>query len=100
MHLVGERWVDRYGPMVRVKLPGSTMVLVADLEAINEILRDRPDGYRRWVSQREVIEEMGPNGVFSSEGDALPRLRAGARRLCRPGFRSPSSWRWSQRACG
>jgi cytochrome P450 len=75
VHLVGERWVDRYGPMVRVELPGATMVLVADLEAINEILRDRPDGYRRWVSQREVIEEMGPNGVFSSEGDDWKRQR-------------------------
>jgi cytochrome P450 len=75
VHLVGEKWVKRYGPMVRVELPGSTMVLVADLEAINEILRDRPDGYRRWISQREVIEEMGPNGVFSSEGDDWKRQR-------------------------
>ena len=75
VHLVGERWVERYGPMVRVKIPGATMVLVADLEAINEILRDRPDGYRRWASQREVIEEMGPNGVFSSEGDDWKRQR-------------------------
>jgi cytochrome P450 len=75
VHLVGEKWVQRYGSMVRVELPGSTMVLVADLEAINEILRDRPDGYRRWISQREVIEEMGPNGVFSSEGDDWKRQR-------------------------
>jgi cytochrome P450 len=75
VHLVGEKWIRRYGPMVRIRVGRGTIVAVADREAINEILRDRPDGYRRWADQRAVIEEMGPPGVFAAEGEDWKRQR-------------------------
>jgi hypothetical protein len=59
VHLTAERLVERYGPMVRLEVPRSTIVLLADREAIEAILRERPgrrlaevaDG-RHWRSAR------------------------------------------------
>jgi sterol 3beta-glucosyltransferase len=47
VHLVAERWARRYGPIIRVKIGPRLMVAVSDADAINEILRARPDGFRR-----------------------------------------------------
>jgi hypothetical protein len=41
------------------------MLAVSDADAINEILRARPDDFRRWRDQQAVIEEMGPPGSLS-----------------------------------
>lgn len=75
VHLVAERWARRYGPIVRVNIGRRLMVGIADADAINEILRDRPDGFRRWRDQQAVIEEMAPPGVFTAEGDDWKRQR-------------------------
>jgi cytochrome P450 len=47
-------------------------VCIGDLETINVILRDRPDGYRRG---RELTESVGFPGVFLAEGDEWRRQR-------------------------
>ena len=75
LHLAAERWADRYGPIVRVNLGTRRIVGISDQNAITEILRDRPDGYRRWLDQRAVIEEMGPPGLFIVEGEDWKRQR-------------------------
>src|SRR6188768_1413694 len=76
-HLAMEEWSRRYGPIFRVKAAGRLIVGVADAAAIDGILRDRPNGYRRWKDQRDRIVEMGkgPPGVFVAEGDAWKRQR-------------------------
>ncbi len=53
------------------------LVGVRDPDAIDAILRDRPEGYRRWNELVERITEMGegPPGLFVSEGDAWKRQR-------------------------
>jgi cytochrome P450 len=60
------------------------VVAINDAEAINAILRDRPEGFRRWSDQRQVIEEMNdsveelrgsPPGVFIAEGEEWKRQR-------------------------
>ena len=75
VHLKAESWANRYGPIVRVNLGLRPIVGISSHEAINEILRDRPGGYRRWLEQRAVIEEMGPPGLFIVEGDDWKRQR-------------------------
>jgi cytochrome P450 len=75
IHLVAEGWARRYGPVVRVDVGRRSIVAIADFDAINEILRDRPDGFRRWSDQRKVIEEMDGSGVFVAEGDEWRRQR-------------------------
>jgi cytochrome P450 len=75
LHLTVERWARRYGPIFSADVGPRSFVAIADAEAINEILRDRPAGFRRWRDQRQVIEEMNGTGVFIAEGDDWRRQR-------------------------
>lgn len=81
MHLVAEDWARRYGPIVRVRVgPRRTVVNVSDPDEIHRILRERPDGFRRWRDQEVVVREMvgnGPGrlGVFIAEGQDWKRQR-------------------------
>ena len=45
-------------------------MVIADLETIDEILRDRPDGFRRWSELDAITQETGFTGVFAAEGEA------------------------------
>jgi Cytochrome P450 len=75
LHLTSERWARRYGPIVRVDIGRRRIVGICDPDAINAILRDRPDGFRRWAEQASVFEEMGLSGVFTAEGEEWKRQR-------------------------
>ncbi len=69
LHLIGERWCRRYGPIFRFQIGRRQFVGVGDSGEINAILRERPDGYRRWREVRANTEEMfGAVGVFAAEG--------------------------------
>jgi cytochrome P450 len=72
LHSVAESWCTQYGPIFRFKLGPRRVVCIGDLAAINTILRDRPDGYRRG---RELEEGIGFPGVFLAEGDEWRRQR-------------------------
>ncbi len=69
LHSVAEEWCERYGPMFRFDLGPRRFVGIGDIEVINIVLRERPDGFRRW---REVLrntqELTGTFGVFAAEG--------------------------------
>jgi cytochrome P450 len=69
LHLIIEEWSERYGPMFRFDLGPRRTVGISDIEVINTVLRERPDGFRRW---REVLrnsqELTGTFGVFAAEG--------------------------------
>jgi cytochrome P450 len=75
VHLVCERWARRYGPIVRVEIGRRRMVGISDIDAINEILRERPDGFRRWRDQKAIMDELGMGGVFAAEGEEWKRQR-------------------------
>jgi cytochrome P450 len=75
VHLTSERWARRYGPIVRVDIGRRRIVGISDTDAINTILRERPDGFRRWRDQEIVFDEMGLSGVFTAEGDQWKRQR-------------------------
>jgi cytochrome P450 len=51
------------------------VVVVADPEVSQYILRNRPKSYRRLGTIEPVFKEMGINGVFSAEGDDWKRQR-------------------------
>lgn len=83
-HLVFEELGRKYGPIFRVATGPRVVICINDAEAINAILRDRPEGFRRWSDQRRVIEEMNdsveemrgsPPGVFIAEGEEWKRQR-------------------------
>ena len=74
-HLHLEQWCDEFGPIFKIRMGPIEIVCVADPEEINQMLRDRPETYRRRRTFENVITEMGFNGVFSSEGENWKRQR-------------------------
>lgn len=69
LHLILEGWVKTYGPIYQINLGGKPGVVIADPELNNQILRARPDTYRRMGAIEPVFKEMGSYGVFAAEGD-------------------------------
>jgi cytochrome P450 len=76
MHQLAERWSERYGPIYRFDIGRRRIVVISDPDIINTVLRDRPDGFRRWSEIESITEEMwGTAGVFAAEGEDWRRAR-------------------------
>jgi cytochrome P450 len=75
LHTVCERWASQYGPILRVKIGRRLVVGISDGDAVNMVLRERPEGFRRWREQQIVFDEMGLSGVFTAEGEQWKRQR-------------------------
>ena len=70
VHQSMEQWSRQYGALFRVTLPGAPMLVVADPELIAQLLRARPDTFRRPKVTATVAAEMGGiPGVFEAEGE-------------------------------
>jgi cytochrome P450 len=66
-----ERWCKRYGTLFRFRIGRRQLVVVSDHALINDVLRDRPDGWRRTETLQAISREMGLKpGLFGSEGEA------------------------------
>lgn len=74
-HLTLEGWGERYGPLYTFRAGPRRYVVVADQEAANTILRDRPEGFRRPREVESVFKEVHLHGVFSAEGVDWRRQR-------------------------
>ena len=72
---MAEEWADRYGPIIKFHVGRRLSVYVSDADEINRVLRERPDGFRRWPEVEAAFEGIGFPGVFSVEGDAWRRQR-------------------------
>jgi cytochrome P450 len=115
IHQIMERWSGEFGSLFRVRFGPTRLLVVADHELVNTLLRDRPDGFRRSSRLREISIEMGGTpGLFSAEGEAwrhqrrmvmasfapghirafLPQLRAVSRRLERRWRRAAQAGTW------
>ena len=75
LHLILERWAREFGPIFAFRVVGRPIVVIADAELIQRILRDRPDGYRRQAIMRELMLELGIDGLFNAEGADWRRHR-------------------------
>jgi cytochrome P450 len=75
LHVMIEQWGRRYGPIFRFSMGPRDVVGFTDPDAINAILRERPDGYRRWREVEAVANEIGVVGPFTSEGADWKRQR-------------------------
>ncbi|MGR8949523.1 MAG: cytochrome P450 [Gammaproteobacteria bacterium] len=74
-HLILEDWCDQLGPAYTFRVGPKQILCLAYPDEINQILRDRPDTFRRRKTFETVIKEMGFNGLFSSEGENWKRQR-------------------------
>jgi cytochrome P450 len=75
LHLTAEKWARQYGPLYRFDIGKRKIVVVGNVETLNSLLRDRPDGFRRWREILQITEEVGKVGVFAAEGDDWRRTR-------------------------
>jgi cytochrome P450 len=66
-----EAWCRRYGPLIHFRMGRTPILVVADHDIVNAVLRDRPDTFRRIAVTAQVSEEMGGlPGLFLAEGRA------------------------------
>ena len=70
LHEVLEAWAIEYGPLYRYRMGPQDVVVVANPDLTDQILRARPETYRRLGNVEPVFREMGVSGVFSAEGAA------------------------------
>lgn len=76
IHLDFERWARQYGPAFLVRLGPTPVLVLTDHEAINAVMKDRPEGFRRPSSMARVVQEMGgTTGLFTAEGQDWHRQR-------------------------
>ncbi len=68
-HLDLERWAERYGPLYQLQVGGARTVVVSDPGFIDQVLRSRPNIFRRESNQDRILAELGVSGVFNAEGD-------------------------------
>lgn len=71
VHLNVEKLARRYGPIVRAGVRRRRVILISDADEINAILRNRPEGFRRWSEQQRISKEMmsSTSLVFAEPAD-------------------------------
>ena len=74
-HQVLERWVDECGDLFKINFVGKQFIVSANPEINAEILKLRPEKFRRFSKINEILEEMGILGVFNVEGEVWKRHR-------------------------
>ncbi|MGZ8095329.1 MAG: cytochrome P450 [Methylosarcina sp.] len=75
LHLILEEWAGAYGDIYRFQLAGKPVVVISNTEWIQNILRDRPQTYRRMSSMERIARELKTHGVFTAEGEQWRRQR-------------------------
>ncbi|SES97601.1 cytochrome P450 [Stigmatella erecta] len=75
MHQVIEGWETTYGSIFRFRLGPRDVVAVSKPALVQQILRQRPENFRRMSSFATVFAEMGTPGVLSAEGAPWRSLR-------------------------
>jgi cytochrome P450 len=76
IHQDVERWARQFGKLFRMRFVRRDILVVADHALLAEVMRDRPDGWRRNPQSSLISREMGlPGGVFSAEGEAWRNQR-------------------------
>lgn len=76
LHQGFERWVQVHGPLFRASLGRTRILVLSDHRVIAELLRQRPNDFRRPAMLDLILREMGlPTGLFNAEGAKWERQR-------------------------
>jgi len=75
VHTILNRWADQFGLVYKLRLRKRRVVVVADPDLIGEVLRRRPEPFQRRKLVRDVMLELGIDGVFTAEGVDWRRQR-------------------------
>jgi len=76
LHRQLEQWAEQFGPFFKVKLGRHPTLVVADHALVAQLLRERPEGFKRSTHMERIAAEMGLKpGVFGASGDDWKRQR-------------------------
>ncbi|MDP2573356.1 cytochrome P450 [Vibrio penaeicida] len=62
-------WIEEYGVQFRLRLGLKNVLVLADPSQVKQVLKSRPDEFRRLKSIENVFDEVGLNGIFSAEDE-------------------------------
>ena len=75
-HLQIQRWCDEYGPIYRMRIGPRRVMVIGDHALVAQVLRDRPEGFRRTSALETIWTEMGMQpGLFAVNGEVWKRQR-------------------------
>ena len=69
VHLILESWEAQYGSVFKFDMGPIHAIAVSDPRTIDQVLRARPDTFRRQSKMDRVLTEIGIQGVFNAEGE-------------------------------
>lgn len=75
IHRTLEQWAAKYGPIYKFHLGPKPVVVISDVMLNDQILRARPNRFRRIGAIESIFKEMGMHGVFSAEGEEWKHQR-------------------------
>jgi cytochrome P450/nitrite reductase/ring-hydroxylating ferredoxin subunit len=70
VHLTLQAWAEQYGPIYKLSMGPRRAIAISDPHLIEELLRARPEAFRRSANMDRIISEIGVKGVFNAEGEA------------------------------
>lgn len=68
-HLILEEWAARYGSIYQFWMGRRRIVATSDPALLEDVLRARPETFRRPENMDRIITELGVKGVFNAEGE-------------------------------
>ena len=74
-HLQLEEWASEFGAPFTFSIRDRRFMVVTAPDAIGQVLRHRPDGFRRSERIEKVSAEMGFLGLFTASGETWRRQR-------------------------
>lgn len=75
LHQVITKWSLKYGDLFTIKLLSAEILVITAPEAVQFVLKNRPEKFRRMAKMDEIIRELGVHGVFNAEGDDWRKQR-------------------------
>ena len=75
MHQQLEKWSKELGKFYSIRLAHKHAIVISDKKAIREILKKRPEKFRRLKKMASVFKQLKINGIFSAEGDVWKHQR-------------------------
>lgn len=75
LHHLVSRWADEFGPMYVFRVATQRILTIADAETIQQVLRDRPERFRRWRKIERIAADIRADGLFTAEGAEWRRQR-------------------------
>ena len=75
LHHQLEGWASVHGPLYRLQLGRRPVLVVADHQLAQDVMRRRPQRVLRSPTTRRVCQELGVDGLFMSEGERWQALR-------------------------